>query len=715
MNSKMIAVIAVVIIAVAGGATAVYLTSNHGSKEDPLAYFDGAGLKVLGNENKDNVIDSKDYDAVQALVNDKASAKDHPLADANNDGTLDEKDLEVIQKVINKEVTTIWHINFHDTDSNGTMDKELVSTKIPVTSTIMTGSSNNFMLFTLLGIPAGTVVKGACYGSTNDGFLYGKTSSGGNGFLDKNMVENLGTKSYEIEFENGKIGSSDIIKTKEVTCLVTDWNRIYITNEKAFESANVDVVRVAAASFDKADYTHSIALLGLIFSVTDRANEIITLYDNTSKTINDAIATLPSDKVKNVVASSTTGAVSSKDSDYTAACVAAGAKFALEGYNFGGSSVIYVSDNLGIFDTRHYTIDNIVHIRTGLTYKSTTKDVASYWAEYANGMSLWEKKYEGQVLVSGSIPVPCRIAYIAYALYHDDLPTLSKTWADELLSSFEAKYSGVNMAKASNTTQLALTSYEYKVTIEDGVTVKTLDDTVVTSGQSFPYGTTLKITPTVEDATKTLVAEGSMIADGKFDVTNNIVAKYVLTSVLDAQSAAASKLVEIYGGKTYIMDGKANVTATGGVQPGAVTITNQSYNADATRTSTVHFKYYDTVEDAKAAFEASKSVSGIKKSTDTGYRALDCTSIVAAGDNEFYLVYSGSHTAGNAYTGSTVYLSAYYKNMTLLYESSGYISHYTFDTSFHSKSASEITDYFTEKATEFANAIETALKAGMGE
>ena len=90
----MIAVIAVVIIAVAGGATAVYLTSNHGSKEDPLAYFDGAGLKVLGNENKDNVIDSKDYDAVQALVNDKASAKDHPLADANNDGTLDEKDLD---------------------------------------------------------------------------------------------------------------------------------------------------------------------------------------------------------------------------------------------------------------------------------------------------------------------------------------------------------------------------------------------------------------------------------------------------------------------------------------------------------------------------------------------------------------------------------------------------------------------------------------------
>ena len=118
---------------------------------------------------------------------------------------------------------------------------------------------------------------------------------------------------------------------------------------------------------------------------------------------------------------------------------------------------------------------------------------------------------------------------------------------------------------------------------------------------------------------------------------------------------------------------------------------------------------------AKAAFDASKAVKGIKKSTDSGYTQLDCTTIVAAGDNEIYLVYSGSHSDGSAYTGSTVYLSAYYKNMTLLYESSGYISHYTFDTSFHSMKAEDITAYFTEKATEFANAIETALKAGMGE
>ena len=713
MDSKIIAVIAVVAVVAAGGAAAFVFLGNNSSGSDPLAYFNDAGLKVLGNENGDNVIDSSDYSAIETLVNEKASVSDHPLADANHDGKLDEADLEVVNKIINKETVAIWHINFHDTDSNGTMDKELVSTTIPVTSTIMTGSANNFMLFTLLGITPGTVVKGACYSSTNDAFLYGKTANGGNGFLDKNVVKNLGTKSYEIEFENGTIGSSDTIQSEDVTCLVTDWNRIYIPNESAFEKAHVDVVRITAASFDKSDYTHSIALLGLIFNVSENANSLITLYDNTAKTINDAIATLPAEKVKKVVASSTTAAVSSGESDYTAACIAAGGKFALEGYNFGGSSVIYVSDNLGIFDTRQYNIDNIVHIRTGISYDKKT-NVAANWAEYANGMSLWEKAYTGQVLVSGSIPVPCRVAYIAYALYHDDLDTLSKTWADELLSAFEAKYSGVNMTKEHNSV-LALTSANYSVTVSDDVTVETLNGATVTSGDIFPYGTTLKIKAKVADANKTLVAEGSTVKDGKFDVINAIDAKYVPNVVLEAQNKAASKLVELYDGKTYLEHGVANQTATGGEQPGAVTITNQSYNVDASRTSTIHFKYYDTISDAQAAYTACQSVSGIKKSTDSGYQALDTSSIVAATDNGFYFVYSGSHSSGKDYTGSTVYVTAYYKNMVLLYESSGYISHYSFDTAYHTMTADQITAHFTAEALEFANAIEAALKAGMGE
>ena len=37
-------------------------------KSDPYAYFDGVGLKVLGNVNGDNVIDNDDYNAVKQLI-----------------------------------------------------------------------------------------------------------------------------------------------------------------------------------------------------------------------------------------------------------------------------------------------------------------------------------------------------------------------------------------------------------------------------------------------------------------------------------------------------------------------------------------------------------------------------------------------------------------------------------------------------------------------
>lgn len=700
MNSKMIAVIAVVIIAVAGGATAVYLTSNHGSKEDPLAYFDGAGLKVLGNENKDNVIDSNDYDAVKALVDAKASVKDHPLADANHDGTIDDKDLEIIQKVIDKETTTIWHINYHDSDSNGTMDKELVSTKVPVTSTIMTGSSNNFMMFTLLGIPAQTVVKGACYSSTNDPFLYKTT------YLDASKVEKLGSKSYEIEFENGKVGSSNLIQDQNVTCLVTDWNRIYIENESAFESANVDVVRIAAASFDKEVYTHSISLLGTVFSVTEQAKKVLDLYDKTYKEINDATSTLTKDQVKKVVASSTTGAVSSEDSDYTAVCTAAGAEFGLKGFNFGGSSVIYVNDNLGIFDTRNYNFDNIVHIRTGLTYGSTAAEIGSQWAEYANGMSLWEKAYDGQVLISGSIPVPCRVAFAAYAIYHSTVPDFSKEWADNILASFEAEY-GVDLTSAKNRT-MALTSYEYAVHVSEDVIVKDKDNNVVADGTKFPYGTRLSIEAKSPNAEYTLVASGSTITDGKFDVVNEINAQYVKNTVLNALSTAATNLVNNYAGKTYIQAGVANA-----VSPGSVTITNDSYTLGSTRTCTVSFKYYDTAAEAQAAYEASKAVSKgpNSKVSDTSYTLYNASGIVDPTDNEIYILYSGSHTSGKAYTGSTLYMAAYYKNITFEYQT--YVSHYSFDTSYHTMKAGDITAHFGQEVDTFAKALEAAMKAAL--
>ena len=696
MDNKMIAVIAVVVVVAVAGVAAFFVLNKDSGDDYSLPYFDDVDLKVLGNVNGDDRIDKADYDAVKKLIDDKKSAKDNKIADANNDDVLDSKDLEVITKIMEGTTVEIWHVNYHDANGDGVMDTVLTETTIPVTSTIMTGSANNFMVFNLLGIPAGDVVKGACYGSGNDGYIYGPN------YLNEKLVEKLNSSSTTIPFEDGKIGSSDIIKEKKVTCLVTDWNRTYIENQAAFEAAGVDVVRISAASVDKEVYTHSLLLMGLIFNVASTSYEIVDLYNDTFDEISSLIKGLDSSKIKGAVASSMNGYVSSGDSDYTAVLEAAGAKFALEGYDFGGSASITVADNLGIFDTRKYTIDNIVHLRTALTYNSTTDELASNWATYANAMSLWEHKYDGQILISGAIPVPARVAYAAYAMYGDDIPALSEEWADSVLASFEDYYF-VDVAKAKNH-NLILTSYEYSVTVGEGVIVKDLKGNVVESGQKFPYGTTLTAEPETVVSTKQLVATGSELVDGKFDVINNVTVLYMDKEILNKLSTAATEMVKLKD--NYYMQ-KATANA---VKPGSVTIVNGTYNVGQTKTIPCEFEYYETEEEAKEAFETYSHMKYMEPS-DTKW-LLDVGDLKTE-HSDVTAYYSESRSTTKLYTGSTLYITGYYKNMVWMYNASNYIGEYTFDSKEYEKSSDVLKEEYHENALAFAKAMIEAMKTAL--
>ena len=688
MNGKMVAVISVVAILVVGGIAAALILNNKDSDDKEKDKFDEVGLKVLGNINKDNAITSADYDEVKTLVDGGKSAEDYPLADANNDGTLDEKDLDVIDKIIKKESTTIWHISYHDQDGNGTMDTALVSTKFPVTSAIMTGSSNNFMVFTLLQIPAGDVIKGACYTSSGDKFLYGSN------YMDTSKVTLLNSSSQEIPFEDGKSSAaSELISAESVTCLVTDWNRGYITNESAFESAGVDVVRIAAASVDKEVYTHTLLLLGMLFLQDEQAKKIVGLYDSTFEEINNHLADLKPEQKKKAVASSMDGAVSSEGSDYTAVAVAAGAEFGLPGYDFGGSTVIYVSDNLGVFDTREYSYDYILHLRTALTYGKSEADVAGYWATYANAMSLWEHANDGQILISGSIPVPCRVAYAAYAMYGKELPTsFTREWADSILSSYE-EYYWVTIP-AENHKNLALTTAKYSVTVDPAVIVKKLDGTTITSGDMFDYGTELTIEPVTADSDYTLVASGSKVRDGgKFYVVNNITARYVQNAELNALSTVADKLVELYGGKPYMQTATANVE-----QPGSVTFVNEYNVPDTFKTNKIYFEYYANEADATAAYLGYKSDVGTK----SGYTNVDTGTV--------YLRYNAKDATGTQEynASSTIYMTACYKNVVLHY--TGYFTCYAYNPECPTEASAQPA-YFSGLINTFTSAVDSAMKA----
>jgi hypothetical protein len=433
-----------------------------GERPNPFAeYADqcktlkSAGLKVLGNVDGNNVIDSEDATLLENLVKYSLNGGDISkikMADVNNDDKVDNTDLETLDSIINwaegDEKVKVWHVNYHDTIQNedsktgdGFMDEEFVSTMFPVKKIIMTGSANSFMLCYLLGVGAGTsaegaTIVGATYGDSNDQAIFGDN------YLDEDKVTKLGTTSTTIAFEDGKAGSAKLVLKDNVDAVLSDWNRTYLTNEVRYEKVNVDVIRVAAASMKEEVYTHSLSLLGFLFQKADRAQDVLDLY----KECFDMLADYQAPAETKAVASSMDGYLSCNGSDYQDVAEAAGAKFGLEGYKFGTSTSVKTIENLNVWNTEEYHFDYIFHIRTAADYGGTLTDAKVKL--YSDAFALWEyTQGERQYIISGAIPVPLRPLYAASVMNEN----LSKATVDAEHQKFvEAFFDGhkdIDLAK----------------------------------------------------------------------------------------------------------------------------------------------------------------------------------------------------------------------------------------------------------------------------
>lgn len=405
MNKKTISVTIVVVILIVASVSAFVMLDD---KDDAVAKsFDDAELKVYGNVNGDRFLDEADAKLIEQYVKDGKTVEDCPLADANQDGKLTMDDVEVVNAVVQGRATTINHLVYKDVDQDGVVDTQVVSTKFPVKSAIMTGSTNTSMLLFCLGIT--DQIKGASYSSSSlDKDLFKET------YLDTTKCVKLGTSSSAITFEDGKAGSSDVIKTQNVTALITDWNRTYITNENDFENAGVDVVRVSAGSADKDALTHSAMLLGLLFQCADRANDYVDL----SLSVIEYIQGIAKNEAKvKAVSSSMNGYLSTVASDYGELIVTIGGEYPLPVDAFGGATSGKIVDHPEIY--ANYSFDYILHVRSNLNYVQTQDTIDKMWNTYTKAFSDWEHSETGQYMISGMIPVAMRAAYAGQIFYSD--------------------------------------------------------------------------------------------------------------------------------------------------------------------------------------------------------------------------------------------------------------------------------------------------------
>ena len=156
-------------------------------------------------------------------------------------------------------------------------------------------------------------------------------------------------------------------------------------------------------------------LLGLLFQKVDAADKLLDMNIDIFDKV-DAVVKANEGSKTTFVASSTTGSISSDSSDYTQLCERAGGQFAIADPSvFNGLASIKIADHPEIYTNN---IDRIIHLRTAITYDQTPESIKSSWDSYVKPFADAPDTTK-QVMVSGSIPVAIRCAYVCAALYSD--------------------------------------------------------------------------------------------------------------------------------------------------------------------------------------------------------------------------------------------------------------------------------------------------------
>jgi iron complex transport system substrate-binding protein len=102
MNTKVIAVIVVVILVVAGVGIFLAVRSDNGTERPVL----DTELQIYGNANGDWKIDRSDIDTLKEIIAD--SSKKTKYADSNGDGVIDQKDIDQVQSIIDGKLKIIY-------------------------------------------------------------------------------------------------------------------------------------------------------------------------------------------------------------------------------------------------------------------------------------------------------------------------------------------------------------------------------------------------------------------------------------------------------------------------------------------------------------------------------------------------------------------------------------------------------------------------------
>lgn len=393
MDTKIIAIVAVVVLVGAGAGAYMIMA---GGPENQM-HID-ASLSIYGNADNDYKIDENDVSTVEKIISGELAANDHPLADANKDGVVDAKDIDHINDMISKKSTTIY---VHDaTDA-------AIAIEYPLKHVVPVGTNLISMIIQVGGADA---IAG--YTKTNYGMAHAP-------ILD-NAV-GLGGSIFDLNTDESTQAFMDLDSRTEggIDAVIAQNSASYLKTSAAFlKNAGVPILR-----FEAAEGMNSISgalTIGYILGeeAEKQSIEYADLSYRVMEEIQEKLKTVDEADIKKSFSVTMGYYLCGKESDYSGLTALAGSPTVSTLDDDGSTKLVdgdeyylnWDADYIVSYRTLDYSID-YTDISTGKTM--TPSDTWKAYMKWFINMDC----YENMVYINTSMPVVCRIAYLAELFY----------------------------------------------------------------------------------------------------------------------------------------------------------------------------------------------------------------------------------------------------------------------------------------------------------
>ena len=390
MNTKLIAILAVVVVCVA--AVGVYVVAGNNGDKKYHSDDDTGRLKVYGNANHDDYLDDKDVAFIEKII--AGTEKETKYADANRDGKVDSNDVQYVKDIIDKKVNKVWISQTYN------KEEQIVETKYPIDKIAVAGFETITVLKSIGAASRIVALAGASGDSFNQSF-----------YSDVYDLPKCGPDIWHIDPE--------LLSPYKVDAIISMDSKSYIDNYETFEKAGIDVVRIEAAHATNS--LAGIVTIGFLLDMVDGANNLMEFFDGILKNIDEKAKAIADADRKTGLFLTMKYYVEgpSAASEYTGTMAFAGAKTLADVYPDEWGTKARMTFKLGddwLLKDKYQADFICLSNALGLD-KMTQEQLNAKWADCGQYMDKMDCFPEGYFILNSTLSPVLRIAFMAMVMY----------------------------------------------------------------------------------------------------------------------------------------------------------------------------------------------------------------------------------------------------------------------------------------------------------